>query len=391
MSDFDTIESHADIDESAFVKVVEAGQIGYRLAEEIRQLREELLVVKQEKRLMIVAKENAEEELAKSKAIIAELKSSLSEAIRSNKKQTNDYVKMNSVRNNLADQAKLWKNALSAEKRKCSLLGEELERSLLDEAALRSYCRRLEADTEVLKESLHKSEENLHLESVELHKCQKYIDLSLRSHLVIGKKLEAIAFVCDKDADFSSSVLDVSPDYIDTLFQDLKSGITNTEPLGHINSISSGRRVSFDYGLLEHKRTSSEHQINQYLSSIRHHVGKLRKVQNKHRKYLRSLLDVVKTYEDLSLDSAVAVFGSRTSINSEDVGLSTLNNVTTGDYVKRTSNPPDITRNSEDCNESYHPTSIDHNCASNHSNAVGQSVTSRTISLLEELEESLEK
>mmetsp|Transcript_6623 Transcript_6623/g.11107 ORF Transcript_6623/g.11107 Transcript_6623/m.11107 type:complete len:303 (-) Transcript_6623:460-1368(-) len=297
----------------------------------------------------------------------------------------------NSVRNNLADQAKLWKNALSAEKRKCSLLGEELERSLLDEAALRSYCRRLEADTEVLKESLHKSEENLHLESVELHKCQKYIDLSLRSHLVIGKKLEAIAFVCDKDADFSSSVLDVSPDYIDTLFQDLKSGITNTEPLGHINSISSGRRVSFDYGLLEHKRTSSEHQINQYLSSIRHHVGKLRKVQNKHRKYLRSLLDVVKTYEDLSLDSAVAVFGSRTSINSEDVGLSTLNNVTTGDYVKRTSNPPDITRNSEDCNESYHPTSIDHNCASNHSNAVGQSVTSRTISLLEELEESLEK
>lgn len=53
---------HGDGD-GAFVKMVESGQIGFRLAEEIKVLREELLTLKQEKRILLVSNENLEDSI----------------------------------------------------------------------------------------------------------------------------------------------------------------------------------------------------------------------------------------------------------------------------------------------------------------------------------------
>lgn len=49
--------------DGTFSKMVESGQIGFRLAEEIKALREELLVVKQDKRILLVSNENLETSL----------------------------------------------------------------------------------------------------------------------------------------------------------------------------------------------------------------------------------------------------------------------------------------------------------------------------------------
>lgn len=48
--------------DSLIESVIESGQIGNRLAEEIHNLRSELLQIKQEKRLLIVANRNLQEE-----------------------------------------------------------------------------------------------------------------------------------------------------------------------------------------------------------------------------------------------------------------------------------------------------------------------------------------
>jgi predicted nucleic acid-binding Zn-ribbon protein len=76
-SDVDTLASNLGVDDDAFVQVIESGQIGYRLAEEIRSLREELLGLKQEKRILIVTTENLEDALTKSTSGISSLKSAL--------------------------------------------------------------------------------------------------------------------------------------------------------------------------------------------------------------------------------------------------------------------------------------------------------------------------
>ena len=79
--------------DDAFVKMVETGQIGYRLADEIRSLREELLNLKQEKRILLVNSENLEDALENANCVIAKLKTALSEAEASSKKYCNDKSK----------------------------------------------------------------------------------------------------------------------------------------------------------------------------------------------------------------------------------------------------------------------------------------------------------
>lgn len=68
---------HYKPDEGAFVKMVESGQIGFRLAEEIKILREELLAVKQEKRILLVSNENLEESLVSANNTISAMHAKL--------------------------------------------------------------------------------------------------------------------------------------------------------------------------------------------------------------------------------------------------------------------------------------------------------------------------
>lgn len=59
-------------------KVVEAGQIGYRLAEEVMSLRKELLALKENKRTLLISNQNLEGDLLSSRKIILSLQSQLS-------------------------------------------------------------------------------------------------------------------------------------------------------------------------------------------------------------------------------------------------------------------------------------------------------------------------
>lgn len=66
-------------DAGAFGKMVESGQIGFRLAEEIKSLREELLSLKQEKRILLVSNENLEDSLLNANNTISALHTKLVE------------------------------------------------------------------------------------------------------------------------------------------------------------------------------------------------------------------------------------------------------------------------------------------------------------------------
>jgi hypothetical protein len=146
---------------------------------------------------------------------------------------------------------------LSAEKKKSKLLGEELERSLEDEAELRAYCRRLEVDAGSFKEQNARLQEQLKSECEEKLQGRKYVDSALRSGLILAKKLEMIVFLCEKDMDMhTSSVLDLSPDYLDRLYNDLSSTPGSTQ-------------APCDFAQLEHKQSNSDHQVNQHLNTIR--------------------------------------------------------------------------------------------------------------------------
>lgn len=78
-SESDTIESVENANEEAFVNIVESGQIGYRLADEIRILRETLLTTKQEKRILLISNENLEDALEKASKNVFFLKSKLAD------------------------------------------------------------------------------------------------------------------------------------------------------------------------------------------------------------------------------------------------------------------------------------------------------------------------
>jgi chromosome segregation ATPase len=265
--DDDTLESNLGTDDDAFVKVVESGQIGFRLAEEIRSLREELLVIKQEKRILLVNNETLEEALNRASGGISSLQSALHDAEKHLKKVNLDRSKQEARSSTLEDEAKPLRKALSAEKKKSKFLGEELERSLEDEAALRAYCRRLENEAGSFKEQNARLQEELKTECEERMKGQKYVDSALRSGLILVKKLETIVFLCEKDVDMhTSSVLDLSPDYLDSLFNDLKSSMMSSRA-DPINPTST--RAMHDFALLEHKQHNCDHLVNQSLNTIR--------------------------------------------------------------------------------------------------------------------------
>jgi hypothetical protein len=66
-------------DNDAYIKMVESGHIGFQLAEEVRTLREEILSLKQEKRLLLVSNENLEESAAQANAAISLLRAKVEE------------------------------------------------------------------------------------------------------------------------------------------------------------------------------------------------------------------------------------------------------------------------------------------------------------------------
>lgn len=163
------------------------------------------------------------------------------------------------------------KKQLSVEKKKNKLLAVELERSLEDEVALRSYSKRLEADNIALKEKVNTLEEVHKTETDERLRCQQFIDTALRSQLILQKKLETVVYYCDKDVDMSAvSILDVSPDYLESLLRDVRSEVSAAgAPGSHAGSSSVGFRGKFDFAVLEHKQHNIDHQGNQYLNNIR--------------------------------------------------------------------------------------------------------------------------
>lgn len=156
-----------------------------------------------------------------------------------------------------------------AQKKKSKLLGQELERSLEDEVALRGYSRRLEGDIAAANETIRRLEKALHAEVEDRVRCQRFIEMALRSQLVLQKKLETLSFYCDRDADLSAvSLLDVSPDYLNNLLRDLRSDILPASSASH--AAMAGTEGRYDFSSLEHRQRSIDHQQNQYLNSIRY-------------------------------------------------------------------------------------------------------------------------
>lgn len=146
----------------------------------------------------------------------------------------------------------------------------ELERSLEDEVALRSYSKRLEADNVSLKEKLGASDEAHKAEMDERWKCQQFIDTALRSQLILQKKLETIVYYCDKDVDMSAvSIVDVSPDYLESLLRDVRSELAGAGANGCAGTAMVGFRGKLDFAVLDHKQHNIDHQVNQYLNNIR--------------------------------------------------------------------------------------------------------------------------
>lgn len=163
------------------------------------------------------------------------------------------------------DDLRQLKKQQAAEKKKNKLLAEELERSLEDEVTLRGYSRRLELDVAAQKEQLEAALERNKCEREERLKCEQFIDSSLRSQLIFQKKIETVVYYCDKDVDISSvAIFDVSPDYLESLLRDVKN-----EKFTRFHSDSDGLRAKFDFSVLEHKQHQIDHQLNQYLNSIR--------------------------------------------------------------------------------------------------------------------------
>lgn len=161
------------------------------------------------------------------------------------------------------DECKELRKSVVAEKRKNKLLAEELERSLEDEAALRNYAKKMETEVVSLREQLVKNSEMTKAEVEERLKYQRIIEQDLRNNIVLLKKLETIIYFCDRNVDMSTlSILDVTPDYLDSLLQDLKV------PLALQNSLPSNERF-YDLSVLEYKRNTVNQQVNSYLANIK--------------------------------------------------------------------------------------------------------------------------
>jgi hypothetical protein len=180
---------------------------------------------------------------------------------------------------NLSETNKL----LIAEKKKCRVTSEELERSLEDEASLRCYCKSLEADNIYLKAQQGAKDERLRREVDEREKCHTFIDSLLRSHLILLKKLEAVVFFCDQDVDMTHvPTSNVSTDYLDILLRDVKCAAASTSA-GSSGLCGIGEhctpglqpksipQFSFvDFEVIMHKQQSIDFQLNEYLAKIRY-------------------------------------------------------------------------------------------------------------------------
>ena len=294
-----TVTSQSDVgahqaEDDAYIKMVESGHIGFQLAEEVRSLREEILSLKQEKRILLITNENLEEGLSKSNSALVSFRAKVEEQKRMLESTAVDsrdqvYIKLiihkiymfsfNSLKlyffllfisaqihliKRLESEVKDMKTQLSAQKKKNKLLGHELERSLEDEVALRGYSRRLESDIAASRERIDSLEGNLKDELDERLRCQQFIETALRSQLVLQKKLETVVYYSDKDVDLTAvSILDVSPDYLDNLLRDLRSDVL---PVSGVNSAGKGK---YDFASLEHRQRNIDHQQNQHLNNIR--------------------------------------------------------------------------------------------------------------------------
>jgi hypothetical protein len=123
----------------------------------------------------------------------------------------------------------------------------------------------LELDIAAQKEQLEAALERNKCEREERLKCEQFIDSSLRSQLIFQKKIETVVYYFDKDVDISLvSIFDVSPDYLESLLRDVKS-----EKFTRFHSDSDAQRSKYDFSVLEHKQNQIDHQLNQYLNSIR--------------------------------------------------------------------------------------------------------------------------
>eukprot|EP01036_Dinobryon_divergens_P029303 gene29303-38377_t len=163
-----TAKAAATAADTLIESVIESGHIGNRLVEEINALRSELLQIKQEKRLLIVANRNLQEEnnkwmkLAQSnyKTISAEQDEILNQkaeiANLSERLHTLDLKVQSSNKVN-----KEMSEKLRAERTKLRMIGFELEKSLEDELILKKQYSSLEYEYKLSKDLLHDQEKHL--------------------------------------------------------------------------------------------------------------------------------------------------------------------------------------------------------------------------------------
>ena len=169
---------------------------------------------------------------------------------------------------NMDCELKNLRKMFSSEKKKGKLLGQELERSLEDEVALRGYSRQLENEIVALKDQLRIRNDSERAEAdVRLH-CYNFIETAIRSQLVTDKKLETIACLCDKDVDMcSASIFEVNSDYLDNLLKDVHSAVM-VSACG-TSGTSAAMPLRYDFSALEHSHRNVNHQLNQHISTIR--------------------------------------------------------------------------------------------------------------------------
>lgn len=293
-------------------KVVEAGQIGFRLAEEVRSLREELLDVKQQKRILIAKQVNLEQELAESNQKASALTSKIESLVKDsqdsllavNQSET-ATLQLKEVIKQFKVERKLSREEIAKQRRKNELLGKELEKSLEDEVSLRNYCRDLESRCVELEEKRKARSVESGRESGTREQLLKLVDQSVRYHMLQSKRLEALLLTVSEQPAWEGGVVGSEAgesaaataleqhavsEYYDALLQ---VGSSNSSGV----TLSSAGAI--DISSLEHRLKSVDHQFNQHVNSIRHQVLKMRRQAVKSRSHMRSLLQVVRTYEEM--------------------------------------------------------------------------------------------
>eukprot|EP01038_Epipyxis_sp_PR26KG_P007101 gene7101-9690_t len=127
------------------VHVLEAGQIGFRLANEVRNLREKLLLAKQETRIALVSNQNTQEENLSLRSCVKNLSADVSQLLKQlSVKDEEIAILRQKVESNKNLEADLLEQ-LKIEKKKTSILREELEKSLHDDQSVKSAYNALQS------------------------------------------------------------------------------------------------------------------------------------------------------------------------------------------------------------------------------------------------------